>query len=494
MQIHETGSLFSDVQLLPVFPDSKTFPDCFPKKDLETIVREYESEKGSQNFDLKEFVYNNFTLPSAKESNFTSDLSRSAAEHVNALWDFLMRTPEPGLNGSLIGLPNAYIVPGGRFGEIYYWDSYFTMLGLRAGNRADLIENMVSNFAWLIDEAGHIPNGNRTYYLSRSQPPFFSMMVELLSEIKGKDVLANYLPAMEKEYSFWMKGADSLTDAGASKDRVVRLDDGNILNRYWDNNNTPRPEAFKEDLELSHESNTPKHELFRHIRAAAESGWDFSSRWFRETNSFGTIHTTELIPVDLNCLLWKTELILSEANQLSGNSKKAAQYKAAANKRKEAIDQYCWSQEKGFYFDYDFVEKKQTSHYTMAAAFPLFFQLSTNEQALQVCKILAEKFLKPGGLVTTLEQTGQQWDAPNGWAPLQWIGYIACKNYQHNELATKVKSAWCTTNEKVFQATGKMMEKYNVEGSGEAGGGGEYPNQDGFGWTNGVYLAMQASS
>jgi alpha,alpha-trehalase len=361
------------------------------------------------------------------------------------------------------------------------------MLGLRASNRIDLIQNMVDNFSYLIEKVGYIPNGNCTYFLGRSQPPFFSLMVQLLKDVKKENVvLTKYLPSLEKEYQFWMQGVDAST----ANHRVVRLPDNSILNRYWDENNSPRPEAYKEDVELSHQSNQKPEELFRHLRAAAESGWDFSSRWFKDENSFATIHTTDIVPVDLNCLLFNLEQTLSDAYRISGNSEKASYYLSQSTKRKDSILKYCWSEEKKFFFDYDFVEKKQKQHFTLAAAFPLFFNIATPDQAYSVAQILKSEFLKHGGLSTTLNTTGQQWDAPNGWAPLQWIAYRGLLNYNLNDLAQEIKIRWTRANRTVYQNSGKMTEKYDVWNEHGEASGGEYPNQDGFGWTNGVYLGM----
>lgn len=139
------------------------------------------------------------------------------------------------------------MVPGGRFREVYYWDSYFTMLGLAESGHWDKVEYMVANFAAEIDAWGHIPNGNRTYYLSRSQPPFFSFMVSLLATHDGDQVLKTYQPQLEKEYRYWMAGADALAPGSADK-RAVRMADGALLNRYWDNNDTPRPESWLDDV------------------------------------------------------------------------------------------------------------------------------------------------------------------------------------------------------------------------------------------------------
>ena len=151
---------------------------------------------------------------------------------------------------SLLPLPHPYIVPGGRFNEIYYWDSYFTMLGLQVSGRVDLIESMIDNFSHLIETVGFIPNGNRTYFMGRSQPPFYACMVELLAQSKGKKVYVKYLPFLEKEYAFWMKGVNRLKKTGDAQKRVVKVK-GGILNRYWDNFDAPRAEMYQDDIELS---------------------------------------------------------------------------------------------------------------------------------------------------------------------------------------------------------------------------------------------------
>lgn len=487
-QIHELDQLFEAVQLQNILGDGKTFPDCIPKRSLDEIQADYLKQSHANGFDLLKFVEENFSLPKAHSTNYKSDANRNAADHIVALWDVLTRQPEAEAS-SLIPLPHPYIVPGGRFREIYYWDSYFTMLGLQVSGRMDLIEHMVNNFAHLIDTIGYIPNGNRTYYLGRSQPPFFSLMVKLLCESK-KNTLTKYLPQLEKEYQFWMQGADGLTESLPAQYRVVRLADGSILNRYWDEHDTPRPESFKEDVELAHSTQNPQ-ALYRHLRAAAESGWDFSSRWFRDGKSFVTIHTTEIIPVDLNCLLYHLEQVLAEGYQQAGNTSRANDYLQASIRRKKAISRYCWSHEKNFFFDFDFVTQQKKDSLTLAATFPLFFEVATPDQALAVSKIIREQFLKTGGLTTTLTNSGQQWDAPNGWAPLQWIACKGFLNYGLDELANEIKTRWTTTNLKVYANTGKMTEKYDVWNKDGEASGGEYPNQDGFGWTNGVFLAMQ---
>ncbi|MGZ8525803.1 MAG: trehalase family glycosidase, partial [Chitinophagaceae bacterium] len=387
-------------------------------------------------------------------------------------------------------LPHSYIVPGGRFGEIYYWDSFFTMLGLQASGNTMMIENMVKNFSHLINTVGYIPNGNRTYYLGRSQPPFFSLMVKLLSEVKGSEILKIFLPQLEKEYSFWMNGADTVNENDLAHRHVVRMPDVEMMNRYWDENDTPRPESYREDVELVHQSGEDPKKLYRHLRAGAESGWDFSSRWFKDKNKFTSIHTTGIVPVDLNCLLVHLEQTIAQAYQLQGNPELAKHYESLEEKRKRAIQKYCWDTEQEFFVDYEYAEKKQKQSLTLAGLFPLYFNIATARQSQQVAAIIKEKFLMPGGAVTTLETTGQQWDAPNGWAPLQWITIKGLENYGHAELANEIAQRWIKLNTDVFKRTGKLMEKYNVVDTKLEAGGGEYEGQDGFGWTNGVLLAL----
>jgi alpha,alpha-trehalase len=491
---HDIQSLFEDVQLRNVFPDGKTFVDCLPKCSPKEISLKYDQQRDQKDFSLEKFVLENFELPVPHSTNFHSDTSKTVEENIETLWNVLTRQPDHEA-GTLIPLPYPYVVPGGRFGEIYYWDSYFTMLGLKASGKNEMLENMVKNFSYLIDMLGYIPNGNRLYFIGRSQPPFYSLMVQLLAGSKGKNFLITCLPQLEKEYQFWMKGQESLNDApgpgeGPALNHVVRMPGGEILNRYWDENDTARPEAYRQDVELAHQSARESKEIYRHLRAGAESGWDFSSRWFKEANKFTSIHTTDIVPVDLNCLLVHLEQTIAEAYQLKENPDAAKHYALLAEKRKQAIQKYCWNAGQGFYVDYDCIEKKQKQPLTLAGLFPLYFNIATKEQAKQVAENTRSKFLKQGGVVTTLEATGQQWDAPNGWAPLQWMTITGLENYGHNELAQEIAKRWIQLNKDVFKRTGKLMEKYNVEDTNLEAGGGEYEGQDGFGWTNGVLLVL----
>lgn len=176
--IYSVLPLFEDVQMSHLFPDGKTFVDCLPKFSIEDICSKYVGQKDQPGFTLEKFVADNFDLPVPHSTNYQSDTNQTVEENIERLWSVLTRQPDKA-GGTIIPLPYPYIVPGGRFGEIYYWDSYFTMLGLKAADKTEMLENMVNNFAYLIDTLGYIPNGNRTYFIGRSQPPFFSLMIKL---------------------------------------------------------------------------------------------------------------------------------------------------------------------------------------------------------------------------------------------------------------------------------------------------------------------------
>jgi alpha,alpha-trehalase len=318
-------------------------------------------------------------------------------------------------------------------------------------------------------------------------------MVRLLAEHKGREVLTKYKSALLKEYRFWVPTDEEFSThkQGNILRRYVYLGNDLALNRYWDAFETPRPESYREDVELALTSMQPSPQLYRNIRAAAESGWDFSSRWFGDRTGFAGICTTDILPVDLNCLLWHLEDTLLGAYKIDGERRAIREFEQLCDWRKESINHYCWDEMDGFYLDFNFKKGMRTSYRTLAAMYPLYFKLATQAQSDMVAEIIENDFLKPGGLTTTLLETGQQWDAPNGWAPLQWMAYIGLKNYGHDRLANEVRSRWLNTVESVYQKTGKMTEKYNVFNDAAHAGGGEYENQDGFGWTNGVYLGMK---
>ena len=494
---HDLGPMFHDIQIARIFPDSKTLVDAIPRSAPAEVAARYLAARARTGFDLGSFTRDNFEVPRVTTDAAGSDTTQSMESHITALWPLLTRPADRvDARSSLIPLPGPYVVPGGRFREVYYWDSYFTMLGLIQDGRTDLVRNMLDNFAFLIRTVGHVPNGNRTYYLSRSQPPYFAAMVGLYASATDSMQATRYLDAMEREHAFWMAGADSVSPGTAAR-RVVRLRDGSLLNRYWDDRPEPRPESYREDFELAQRVPEAEREaLYRNIRASAESGWDFSSRWMRDPADLRTLETTDLIPVDLNSLLYHAERTIAALRLVrgqSGDAAAASRFATAARSRRTALLAAAYDPMEGFFFDVRWRSgARVTDRPTMAAAAPLYFGLATAEQGRAVATRLGRDFLKPGGFVTTQMTSGQQWDAPNGWPPLQWLGAQAVRAYGRADLADDARARWLALNRRTYRMTGKMTEKYDVADLNKRAGGGEYPTQDGFGWTNGVAQAMAA--
>ena len=467
------SELFYDVQMAGLFSDSKTFADAEGKRPLPDICALYRQQCGQPGFDLAAFVDRHFQLPA--DADLSAAQQDNVDQYIKSMWQVLQRNPDTHRYDSLIPLHHRYLVPGGRFREIYYWDSYFTALGLMADGYDDLVVSMLENFLDIQAQVGCIPNGNRAYYHTRSQPPVLVLLFDLVQDQLTGLQRQRAIKGLETEYRFWMQ------------QRGVRLPDGSILNRYYDTDDSPRPESFREDAsEVKGFSSQQAQEFLRHIRAACESGWDFSSRWFDDADDFSSIKTTDIVPVDLNALLY---LLESRLSQLVDDSSQQQAYAEAAAKRQQALNQYCYNAEQGFYFDYDHKQQQQTPIWSLAAAVPLFTQLASQQQAEAVANNLS-KFLRPGGLVTTLTETQQQWDSPNGWAPLQWFAAIGLENYGFNGQAQDIKQRWFNLVRDYYDKNRAVLEKYNVCDIQHAASGGEYEVQLGFGWTNGVYRAF----
>ena len=484
--------LFVAVQTAEIYQDGKAFADAVPNASPDAILAQYHASRPDSPQALKRFVEAHFALPPCVTSVASAPEHVSIVEHIDRLWDPLTRrTTSAPPYSSLLILPQPYVAPGGRFRELYYWDSYFTMLGLDESGRHDLLAGMVRDFAYLIDKYGHVPNGTRTYYLSRSQPPFFFEMVGLLSSNDPAGAYSQYLPQLKREYAFWTDGAAGLR-RGTAHRRVVAMPDGSILNRYWDDRDTPRDESYREDTELALASRRPAPQVFRDIRSAAESGWDFSSRWFADGHTRATIDTTEIVPVDLNSLLFGLEHAISTGCRRLADHACANEFAHRAAARRMAIDHYLWDASSGAYLDYQWTHRERIRRISAATFYPLFVALASATQAASVAKVASRQLLQPGGIVTTPLQTGQQWDAPNGWAPLQWIAIDGLRHYGRASLAETIACRWMINVEEVYGQSGKLVEKYDVITTGRSGGGGEYPLQDGFGWTNGVIRKLIA--
>ena len=476
------GELFVQLHQKKVLPDGKKISDAIPRQAVDSILLAYHNAKDSPSFDLSIFFETHFEVKT-DTSDYLSDRSKTPGTHIKLLWSVLMRDQDQLVAGSsLIPLPYPYIVPGGRFNEIYYWDSYFTMLGLQLHSEIDVIQSMIDNFSWLIDQFGFIPNGNRSYFLSRSQPPFYAQMLRLLQQQKGESVILDYLPSLLREYDYW-------SDASVHETKHKVNIAGGSMARYYDRSDTARQEMYGDDLHLLEKEKADV--SFQELRSACESGWDFSSRWQADATRLYTTCTTDLLPVDLNCLIYDMELLISEAYTLLGAVSQSSEYSSKALNRKKLIMQYCWNDQLGYFSDYDHVAGAIRSTVSCAGMYPLYFGIANQNQAERAIVVLENELLRAGGLLTTTIYSGQQWDAPNGWAPLQWMSVMGLHRYGFIQLAKEIATRWIHLNEKVYANTGKFVEKYNVVDMSLEAGGGEYPVQDGFGWSNGVYLALK---
>ncbi|WP_068081131.1 alpha,alpha-trehalase TreF [Novosphingobium rosa] len=480
------GDLYRAVELARVFPDSKTFADMVPLDGPAATMAAYKAENPQGKEALSAFVAKHFRKIGGEDQHKLTML-----EHIRALWPILAKPPMAATPGSsLLQLPYAYVVAGGRYQEMYYWDSYFTMLGLKEDGEQPLIDSMLANFTSMIERYGHIPNGTRSYYLSRSQPPFLALMMDL-SDNKDPVLARQRLAALKGEHAYWMAGSTCLTKEGACQ-HVIRMPDGSLLNRYWDARDTPRDESYAEDVATSAQAAPrPAGQTNRDLRAGAESGWDYSSRWLRDEKTLSTIHTTDIVPVDLNSLMWNLEVSIARRCKALGDTACAQDFTRKAEARKAAISKWLWSAPEQRFVDWDSSTKQPTKVVSAAMLYPLFVGLATPAQVQATARLTRSALLAPGGLRTTTNQNGQQWDQPNGWAPLTWVAIAGLHRNGQEELARDLAHRWIGTVAAFYNRTGRMVEKYNIE-TGEAGGGGEYPVQDGFGWTNGVTRALIA--
>jgi alpha,alpha-trehalase len=488
----QLGELFRDVQMKGIFQDSKTFADLQYSESTGAILRDYRAHKNDPGFDLKAFVRRHFSLPPERPTVDRAARGQPVDKYIATLWNVL-KHDTGGMSGhsSLLPLPHAYVVPGGRFRELYYWDSYFTMLGLEADGRHDLVRDMIEDFAFEIDCYGHVPTGNRSYYLSRSQPPFFSLMVDLLARRDGKEAYVKYLPQLKAEYDYWMDGAAAVAPNQGHR-RVVRLADGTLLNRYWDDRPEPRDESYREDVKTAAESGADPPGVYRSLRAGAESGWDFSTRWLADSRHLDTIRTDSLAPVDLNSLMVHLERTIAKAYRIRGDAHQASRFTAAADRRAAAIRRLMWNRRSRMFVDYEWQQSKMALPVTAAGLFPLFFKVANRHQAAMAAQTLRRRLLMVGGVATTLKLSSEQWDYPNGWAPLQWVAVVGLRNYGKRQLAATIARRWNCENLDGYRASKTLIEKYDVVDD-KPGGGGEYELQIGFGWTNGVLRALRST-
>jgi alpha,alpha-trehalase len=429
----------------------------------------------------------------------------------------------------LLFLPYKYVVPGGRFNEMYGWDSYFIEVGLVRDGRLDLARDMVENFFFEIEHYGTVLNANRTYYLTRSQPPFLTSMIMLLDQAEksagheDRKWLAHAYEVAAHDYENWVREPHLAGSTG--------------LSRYYDFGDSPAPESLQDEagvyrrvagyfvthpdyaktyvlgedgkmepgkaagaayvVQVCDVATTMAHpacdsaatihlsaDYYRGDRSMRESGFDISFRF----GPYGAA-THHFAPVCLNSLLYKTETDLEEMSRQLGKSSDADKWKARAEQRKKLINQYLWGGKRGLFFDYNLESARQSAYEYVTTFYPLWAGLATPEQAKAVAANL-KIFERPGGLLTSTVETGGQWDSPYGWAPLQLLAVEGLRRYGYNADADRVSYEFLSTVAANYRREGTIREKYDViTRSSEAHvTAGYQANVVGFGWTNGVFL------
>ena len=430
----------------------------------------------------------------------------------------------------LLFLPNSYVVPGGRFNEMYGWDSYFIILGLVRDHRIELARGMVENFFFEIEHYGTVLNANRTYYLTRSQPPFLTSMImevhnaEKAAGHEDKDWLARAYGFASRDYEMWIHEPHLAGTTG--------------LSRYYDFGNGPAPESLQDETGLRREvigyfllhpdlsrthvvENNPQPaqdaagpdysvqicdvartmarpgcdaagtvhlsaDYYKGDRSMRESAFDISFRF----DPYGAA-THHFAPVCLNSLLYKTEKDLEAISQLLGKTAEAAHWKQRAEQRKQQIDKYLWDGQRGLFFDYDLRTGARSTYEYVTTFYPLWAGLASAQQAHAVAQNV-KIFEQPGGLATSPNDTGMQWDYPYGWAPLQSLAVEGLRRYGYSADADRISYEFLSTVAENFRREGTIREKYDVvTRSSEAHvSAGYQANVVGFGWTNGVFLEL----
>jgi len=401
----------------------------------------------------------------------------------------------------LLYLPRPYVVPGGRFNEMYGWDSYFIQLGLLRDNDVALAKDMADNFLYEIRNYGKILNANRTYYLTRSQPPFLTqMLLGVYRRNKDRKWLAGAVPAIESYYRFWTS-EPHLTPATG-------------LSRYYDLGDGPAPESLSAERDaqgLTHYDRVMEYyrthkvadyevgEFFdekRNIltdlfykgdRSMRESGFDPSNRF--GPFSVDIIHYD---PVCLNSLLYLMEEQTAEILTIVGREAEAAPWRKRAADRAAAINRLMWDAQDGLYYDYNFAHRAVRRYPFLTTFYPLWAGIASKEQAAAVEKSVA-KFERPGGLATSTFESGNQWDLPFGWAPLEMIAVEGLRRYGYNADADRISEEFLSLVRDEYRKVGFIVEKYDVVRRGTDSSSirfGYQSNQAGFGWTNAVYTRL----
>uniref|UniRef100_A0A915C2N6 Trehalase n=1 Tax=Parascaris univalens TaxID=6257 RepID=A0A915C2N6_PARUN len=514
-QIYCGGSLLDAVQKARIFQDCKHFVDMPLKADAESTLSAWQALVSRGHLDeasLRQFVTNYFDEPGGELDDFrpmdfdpeykkfdaiSCPSYRQWAKELHRKWPTLCRKVSDRVLAdpnrySLIALPKPFVIPGGRFREMYYWDSFFTIKGLLASGMHETVRGMIENMGHLIDEFGYVPNGNRVYYLNRSQPPLLTWCLAAYYEATGdKEFLLTGARWFERELEFFQNRRSIQLEGVASP-----------LYRYCVVVDGPRPESYREDMESAEHIQDPfeKQRLWGDIAAAAESGRDFSSRWFSRdgpaAGKMGSTRTSSILPVDLNAIICGNWRLMADMYDAMDDHSSAENCRRNFDAMRHAIHQVFWNEECGCWFDFDIVSGRHVADYMDTNFFPLFTGCTHDGfDPTKVVSYLCNTGVLsyPGGLPSSLTASGQQWDFPNAWAPTTWVIIQGLRASGQQALARQIAQKWIRKNYNTWISSGgRMFEKYNVASTcvNAAGGGGEYEVQEGFGWTNGVILDL----
>ncbi|TYG43488.1 hypothetical protein ES288_D11G020800v1 [Gossypium darwinii] len=511
--------------------DHKDFIDLSLKFDLSTTVKAFDeiskTENGSVSTkDFEEFIGKWFksagedlvyvepmdfeTEPYGFLPKVENPEVRAWALEVHGLWKKLSREVSSSVHDhpelhTLLPLPVPGMIPGSRFREVYYWDSYWVIRGLLASKMHETAKAIVTNLISLLDTYGYVLNGARAYYTNRSQPPLLSAMVyEIYNRTGDVDLVKKALPALLKEYQFWNSEIHTMIIHDAENCN-------HSLNRYYAMWNKPRPEASAIDKRFASKflNVNEKQKFYRELASTAESGWDFSTRWMRNPSEFTSLSTTTILPVDLNAFTLRMELDIAFFAKIVGDDAIAEDFLTASHTRKKAFNSVFWNENMGQWVDYwlnygaepkepQTWEAQNQNQNVFASNFvPLWIDLFNSDTPLveKVTRSLQSSgLLCAAGIATSLTNSGHQCrDFPNGWAPIQHMiveGLWRSASTEARKVARDIAERWIRANYVAYKKTGTMHEKYNVEKCGEYGAGGIYRPQTGFGWSNGVVLTF----
>lgn len=518
-EIYCKGELLKTVQMARIFPDSKTFVDMEMTHDSSQVISNFKELMFATNNNptrnqVKEFVQSNFqpgkeledwkapdfnprppflqTIQVEEYKEFATSLVQIWANFSRILKEDVFKEPE---RYSIIPVPNGFVIPGGRFREFYYWDSYWIIKGLLASDMNQTVRGMIENFLSMVDRYGFVPNGGRIYYLNRSQPPLLSHMAhEYLKATNDIPWLKKNVHLLQKELKYWLK-TQTVTFSFNNNEHT--------LARYSIDDPSPRPESYSEDVKTcsTRKSEEDTKNCYRDLKSGAETGWDYSSRWFiDERGSYGgnlsSIQTRRIIPVDLNSFLAQAYKMVSIFSHIAGDLESEKYWLSLHLAWVESIQQVLYNETAGIWFDLDLDRLKHRTGFYPSNLAPLWAELYDEP----ILGDLAVKYLEkegifdfPGGIPTSLINTGEQWDLPNAWPPTQSIAIMALKrsrSVKAIKAAEGLAKKWIDNNLMIFKRTGYMYEKYNAEKAGDVGGGGEYNIQTGFGWSNGEIFEL----